>query len=468
MPERILIVEDDATIRMSLNHVLKKSGFEVELAETGREGIELFNRKAFSLVLLDLHLPDTHGLDVLRSMRDSDETTIVVVMTAYPEVRTAIDSIRAGAYDYLNKPFELDELRDMVSRALETRHLRLEVERLRVSAPQAGSVEGMIGGGRQFNELVSVTRRIAAAARVPVLIRGESGTGKERIAQAIHTLSPRSASPWITLNCSAVAEGLLESEMFGHERGAFTDAKATKLGLMELADGGTLFLDEVGDLSPALQPKLLRALETQIFRRVGGQKEIKVDVRFVAATNRDLEKMVRQGLFREDLYYRLNVGVIDMPALRERREDILPLATHFLEEAARLMGTPGGGLDSAAASLLMNYRWPGNIRELRNVMERALILAGDAPVRAVHLPREIVGTQDAPRFDNGESELLSLAEIEKRHIRRVLALCKGNKTVAAKHLGITRLTLRNKITEYGWEEYLERQADDPDARSVNS
>lgn len=455
MAERILIVEDDATIRMTLNHVLIKHGYEVELAETGREAIELFSAKAFGLVLLDLHLPDMHGMEVLRALRDSDETAIVVVMTAYPEVRTAIDSIRAGAYDYLNKPFELDELRDIVGRALETRHLRLEVERLRVRTPQAGPVEGMIGNSRQFNELVSVTRRIAAAPRVPVLIRGESGTGKERIAQAIHTLSPRAAGPWITLNCSAVAEGLLESEMFGHERGAFTDAKATKLGLMELADGGTLFLDEIGDLSPALQPKLLRAIETQTFRRVGGQKEIKVDVRFVAATNRDLETMVRNGAFREDLYYRLNVGVIDMPALRERRDDILPLATHFLNDAARVMGMPSGGLDPAAIGLLMDYRWPGNIRELRNVMERALILAGEESVRATHLPREIVGVQEGART-GGESTLLPLAEIEKRHIRRVLAACKGNKTLAAKYLGITRLTLRNKVAEYGWAEYIEK------------
>ncbi|MGQ0710430.1 MAG: sigma-54-dependent transcriptional regulator [Rhodoferax sp.] len=455
MPERILVVEDDATIRMSLGHVLKKQGYDVELAETGREAIELFSRHAFGLVMLDLHLPDVHGLEVLRSLHESDETTIVVVMTAYPEVRTAIDSVRAGAYDYLNKPFELDELRDIVKRALETRRLRLEVERLRACTPQVGPVEGMIGSSRQFNELVSVTRRIAAASRIPVLIRGESGTGKERIAQAIHSLSPRAAGPWITLNCSAVAEGLLESEMFGHERGAFTDAKGTKLGLMELADGGTLFLDEIGDLSPVLQPKLLRAIETQVFRRVGGQKEIKVDVRFVAATNRDLEAMVKQGQFREDLYYRLNVGVIDMPALRERRDDILALATHFLNDAARSMGAANGGLDPAVIGLLMDYRWPGNIRELRNVMERALILAGDAPVRAVHLPREFAAAPDSPR-SGGESELLPLAEIEKRHIRKVLAACQGNKTLAAKHLGLARLTLRNKVADYGWSEYIEK------------
>lgn len=455
MSERILIVEDDATIRMSLNHVLKKQGHEVDLAETGREGVELFSRRVYGLVLLDLHLPDIDGLDVLRSMRDSDDSAMVVVMTAYPEVRTAIESVRVGACDYLNKPFELDELRDIVKRVLETRRLRLEIERLRTRAPQAGSVEGMIGDSRQFNELVSVTRRIAAAPKIPVLVRGESGTGKERIAQAIHTLSPRAAGPWITLNCSAVAEGLLESEMFGHERGAFTDAKATKLGLMELADGGTLFLDEVGDLSPTLQPKLLRAIETQTFRRVGGQKEIKVDVRFVAATNRDLEAMVKNGQFREDLYYRLNVGVIDMPPLRERRDDILALASYFLDDAARTMGMINGGLDSEVASLLREYRWPGNIRELRNVMERALILAAGEVVQPSHLPRETAAVSESSK-SGGEYELLPLAEVEKRHIRHVLAACEGNKTLAAKHLGITRLTLRNKINEYGWQEYIEK------------
>ncbi|MBI1907417.1 MAG: sigma-54-dependent Fis family transcriptional regulator [Rhodocyclales bacterium] len=456
MPEQILVVEDDTTIRLTLRDVLGKQGHGVDLAEDGARGLALHRANSYGLVMLDLRLPDMHGLEVLRAMRESDPDALVVVMTAYPEVRTAVDCVKAGAYDYLNKPFELDDLKEVVRRALETRRLRLEVERLRIAAPQAGPIEGMIGASPAFLAMTEVTRRIAAAARVPVLIRGESGTGKERVAQAIHNLSPRAAGPWVTLNCSALAEGLVESEMFGHEKGAFTDAKNAKRGLLELADGGTLFLDEIGDLALTLQPKLLRAIETQSFRRVGGQKELVVDVRFVAATNRDLDAMVKAGSFREDLYYRLNVGSIDVPGLRDRRPDILPLARHFLVEAARIMGMPQPDIDASVSALLESYGWPGNVRELRNVMERALILAGGAPIQPIHLPKEISAVSAHGAVAPEDYALLSIDEVEKRHIRRVMEACRGNKTQAAKVLCITRLTLRTKIAEYGWDEFIEK------------
>jgi DNA-binding NtrC family response regulator len=452
MADRVLVVEDDTTIRVTLADVLAKLGHDVTAVESGREALDLSRARDFDLVLLDLRLPDMHGLEVLKALRELDAEALVVVMTAFPEVRTAIESVKAGAYDYINKPFDLDDLRELVRRALETRRLRLEVARLKISAAQPASIEGLVGSSPAFLAMLGVTRKIAAAGRVPVLIRGESGTGKERIAQAIHSLGPRANGPWVTLNCSALAEGLLESEMFGHEKGAFTDAKAMKRGLLELADGGTLFLDEIGDLSLALQPKLLRAIETQTFRRVGAQKELRVDVRFVAATNRDLDAMVRSGLFREDLYYRLNVGSIDVPPLRQRREDILPLARRFLDEAARVTGLPGAELSPETHALLTAYAWPGNARELRNVMERALILSAGAPILPVHLPREV----SAPSLERGASAdpgLAPLEEVEKRHIRRVLEACGGNKTQAAKLLGISRLTLRNKVTEYGWTEF---------------
>ena len=456
MAEQILVIEDDTTIRLTLRDVLEKQGHGVDLAEHGAQGLALYRANSYGLVMLDLRLPDMHGLEVLRALREIDVEALVVVMTAYPEVRTAVDSVKAGAYDYLNKPFELDDLKEIVRRALETRRLRLEVERLRISAAQPAPLEGMIGASPAFLAMVEVTRRIAAAPRVPVLIRGESGTGKERVAQAIHNLSPRAAGPWVTLNCSALAEGLLESEMFGHERGAFTDAKVAKRGLLELADGGTLFLDEIGDLSLTLQPKLLRAIETQAFRRVGGQKELAVDVRFVAATNRDLDGMVKAGSFREDLYYRLNVGSIDVPPLRARQPDILPLARHFLAEAGRMMGIHEPRLDPAAHGLLESYAWPGNVRELRNVMERALILSGGIPIEPSHLPKEITAAKTGrmPAADEDGLTVPPLAEIEKRHIRRALEHCRGNKTQAAKLLGITRLTLRTKIADYGWTEFL--------------
>ena len=461
MPERILIIEDDTTIRLTVRDVLTRQGYEVELADNGKDGLGLFAKRSYELVLLDLRLPDMSGLDVLRSVRETDEQALVVIMTAFPEVRTAVATLKAGAYDYLNKPFENDDLKEAVRRALETRRLKLEVERLRLRIGESAPPDGMIGESPAFLAMLEVTRRIAAAPRVPVLIRGESGTGKEHVAQAIRSLSPRASGSWVTLNCSALPEGLLESEMFGHEKGAFTDAKSAKRGLLELADGGTLFLDEIGDLSLALQPKLLRAIETQTFRRVGGQKELSVDVRFVAATNRNLEAMVRAGSFREDLYYRLNVGSIDVPPLRARREDVMVLARHFIEKAVHTMGVPPPGFHPAVQMFLEDYPWPGNVRELRNVMERALILSGGTTIKPVYLPKEIVGPSEGKPGDAGlgESGLVPLEEVEKRHIRRVLEASRGNKTRAARVLGITRLTLRNKVTEYGWDDFLDKPAD---------
>lgn len=455
MREPILIVEDDNTIRVTVGNFLARQGFDVEVAEDGAQALALLKERTFSLVLLDLRLPDMNGLDILAKVKESDDQPLVVIMTAYPEVRTAVAALKAGAYDYINKPFDLEDLQELIRRAVETHRLRREVE-WRRSQAETCVIEGMIGTAPAFQNMLKTTAKIASAGKVPVLIRGESGTGKERIAQAIHCRSPRADGPWITLNCSALPEGLLESELFGHERGAFTDAKQMKRGLLELADGGTLFLDEIGDLSLALQPKLLRVLETQRFRRLGGQKEISVDVRFVSATHRDLPAMVQSGLFREDLYYRLNVGAIDLPALRERGEDILSLAQHFLEKIAPTLGQSAAQIDRAAEPFLKAYRWPGNVRELRNVMERAAILSEGKTIGLSHLPWEIVG--HAPKPVEGkvqaEGRVLSLAEFETDYVRSVLNRCGGNKTEAAELLGISRLTLRNKLKD-GDEETLE-------------
>lgn len=449
MPEPILIVEDDNTIRVTVGNFLARQGFDVEVAEDGAQALELLKERTFSLILLDLRLPDMNGLDILAKVRESDDRPLVVIMTAYPEVRTAVAALKAGAYDYINKPFDLEDLQELIRRALETHRLRREVEWRRAQSDNC-VIDGLIGDSAPFRQMLDTTARIASAGKVPVLIRGESGTGKERVAQAIHCRSPRADGPWVTLNCSALPEGLLESEMFGHERGAFTDAKQMKRGLLELADGGTLFLDEIGDLSLALQPKLLRVLETQTFRRLGGQKEIRVDVRFVSATHRDLPAMVQSGQFREDLYYRLNVGAIDLPALRERQDDILPLARHFLAEVAPVIGVESPGFEAGVEPLLKAYRWPGNVRELRNVIERAAILSHGQPISSQHLPKEIIGdvaahgTGSSPQFS---ASIRPLADIELEYIRHVLKLCAGNKTQAAELLGITRLTLRNKLRE---------------------
>lgn len=460
MAERILVVDDDATIRETVAEVLGRQGFEVTQAESGEGGLTSARRARFDLMLIDLRLPDMDGLEVMRRVRAIDDHALAVIMTAYPEVRTAILSLKAGAYDYLNKPFDLDDLKGLVQRALETQKLRTEVEGLKARAKHSAPFDGLIGESPEFKDMLDVTRRIAAASRTPVLIRGESGTGKERIAQAVHSFSPRAQGPWIAVNCSAISEGLLESEMFGHEKGAFTDARERKRGLLELADGGTLFLDEIGDLSPSLQPKLLRAIETQSFRRVGGQVEIKVDVRIVAATNRDLVAMIGKGQFREDLYYRLNVAGIDVPPLRRRAGDIVPLVMHFLDQGAAVMGLPRPAIDSGAIQLLQRYGWPGNIRELRNVIERAIILAGGETIAPVHLPKELFARGDEASEISviaapATAKPTTLAEAERRHILFVVERCRGNKTMAARQLEISRLTLRNKLRQYGLDDELD-------------
>ena len=452
MTGRILVIEDDETLRITLQNFLTRLGFQVGTAETGCMGLELAEQQPYDLVLVDLRLPDISGLEVISRMNSGSEDTVKVMMTAYPEVRTAVAALKAGAYDYINKPFDLEDLRSLVERALEVRHLRREVAWRRVQSGDATALE-TVGRSPAFQELMATTGRIAAAARVPVLILGESGTGKEHIAQAIHRLSSRAAGPWVTVNCSALPEGLLEAEMFGHEKGAFTDARQARKGLLELADGGTLFLDEIGGLSLALQPKLLRAIETQTFRRIGSQKETQVDVRFVAATHRDPPAMVTQGSFRQDLYYRLNVGTIEVPPLRERAADIVALADFFLARFAPTVGCRVLHLSEVVQQALMAYRWPGNVRELRNVIERALILCNGESVQLSQLPREISASVEAVLSPVQEAladnEGLLLATVEQRHIQRVLQLCRGNKTRAADLLGISRLTLRNRLRAIG-------------------
>ncbi|MDP1654018.1 MAG: sigma-54 dependent transcriptional regulator [Rhodocyclaceae bacterium] len=450
MNEPILIVEDDATLRVTLSGFLGRMGFDVDAAESVAGALALARQRRYGLILLDLRLPDGDGLSLIGALREIDEEALLVMMTAFPEVRTAVAALKAGAYDYINKPFDLEDLRELIGRALETRSLRREVAWRRAQADGC-DLDGLTGESTAFRELIRVTQKIAAAPRVPVLIHGESGSGKERVARAIHCQSPRAAGPWVTLNCSALPEGLMESELFGHEKGAFTDAKQQKRGLLELADGGTLFLDEIGDLSLALQPKLLRVLETRSFRRVGGNRELQVDVRFVAATHRNLPEMVKAGSFREDLYYRLNVGAIEVPPLRARREDIPALAREFVRAAARAMGIATPVLPSDVERLLVDHAWPGNVRELRNVIERAVILCEDSALTAAQLPLEIShAVSPAPTFAAGAATSpATLAEAEVAHIRQVLAQCAGNKTRAAEILGITRLTLRNKLREAG-------------------
>ena len=452
MTQTILLVEDDDTLRGTVAKFLTRQGFDVVTASDGGSALEQLRSRRFAVTLLDLHLPDITGLEVIATAMDEagDAATapLFVVMTAYPEVRTAVASLKAGAYDYINKPFDLEDLRELIRRAVETHLLRREVAWRRAQSKSA-SADQLRGATAAFLDMLETTYKVAAAGKIPVLIRGESGVGKEKIAHTVHQRSTRAASPWVTLNCASLPEGLLESELFGHERGAFTDAKHSKRGLLELADGGTLFLDEIGDLAPSLQPKLLRVLETQNFRRLGGQNEISVDVRFVAATHRDLRAMTQDGSFREDLYFRLNVAAIDIPPLRERQQDILTLARHFLEKVAPEIGIDVPRMARAVPPLLLAYRWPGNIRELRNVMERAAILSGGGIIEVRHLPKELheEALPVTTAWPTDPAAIRPLGEVEAEYIGHVLYLCGGNKTQAASLLGMTRATLRSKLAD---------------------
>ena len=451
----ILIVEDDTAIRVTLAKFLRRLDFEVSAAESAETAMRHVKSRRFQLILLDLRLPDGDGMDLISRFREIDDNMLIVVMTAFPEIRTAVAALKAGAYDYITKPFDLDEMRELVVRSMETSDLRHEVAWRRSQSQNSDTLAACTDSSPAWRELIEVVRKISAASRVPVLICGESGSGKEGVARSIHNQSPRANGPWITLNCSALPEGLLESEMFGHEKGAFTGAHGQKSGLLELANGGTLFLDEIGDLSPMLQPKLLRVLETQTFRRLGGNREISVDVRFVAATHRNLKEMVTEGHFREDLFYRLNVGTIYVPALRERQADIIPLAQSFLHEAAKALGVNEPVLDPDLKMMLEHYVWPGNIRELRNVMERAIILAAGDRLGFAHLPPEIssIHSGDTAAPEAAIPSPVTLEAMEKQHILHVLEMAGGNKTRAAEYLGITRLTLRNKLKHYGLEQH---------------
>jgi two-component system response regulator AtoC len=453
MKPSILIVDDDEVMRETLSDVLKKRAYEVVAAGSGNGALSAIKKTIIDLVLLDMKLPDLDGLEVLKKIKEFDTEILVIMMTAYSDVQTAVSAMKSGAYHYINKPFELEELKLLIEKGLETKSLINEVRRLR--RQQKGDtlnihIHGVSPQIQNVRELIAM---ISQTQKTSVLIQGESGTGKELAANAVHYNSKRSHRPLMKINCSAIPDSLLESELFGYEKGAFTDAKNTKKGLFELADGGTVFLDEIGDMKPFLQSKILRFLETQSFMRVGGEREIKVDVRIIAATNKDLETLVREGTFRKDLYYRLKVVVVEMPPLRERPEDILLLSNLFVEENNREHGKSVKGLTGEARKLMTQYHWPGNVRELRNVVERAMILTDQETINHEQLPFEL---RNREGYADGaanpapleSSEDFSLEAMEKVHISRVLKKLEWNKSKAAKLLGVSRATLREKIRRY--------------------
>ncbi len=458
MRPSILIVDDDDIMRETLSEVLKKNGYEVYTDGSGSAALLTIKKHIIDLILLDMRLPDLDGLEVLKRIKEFDTDILVIIMTAYSDVQTAVSAMKLGAHHYINKPFELEELKLLIEKSLETQSLINEVRRLHRQQREEGQNTHLYGVSPQIQYVRELIGMISKTNKTSVLIQGESGTGKELAANAIHYNSKRANRPFMKINCSAIPDTLLESELFGYEKGAFTDAKTTKKGLFELADGGTLFLDEIGDMKPYLQSKILRVIENQSFMRIGGEREIKVDVRIIAATNRDLESLVREGVFRKDLYYRLKVMVVEMPPLRNRPEDILLLSNLFIEENNKEYGKKIKGLTEEARKLLVQYHWPGNVRELKNVIERAMILTDQEYISPKFLPFEIRQDErdkniESKDYKNHDFEVVPLDEMEKLYIANVLKKLEWNKSKASKILGISRATLRAKIKKYGLEDY---------------
>lgn len=449
---RILIIEDEKLIRWSLRQRFQEEGLGVEEAEDGANGLSMVANQTFDLVMLDYKLPDMTGLDVLRQIREHDADIVVVMMTAFSSVENAVEAMRLGAYDYVSKPFKMDELMLTVVKALQTTALRREVRDFRAQMKDKFGFSRILGQCESMTRLFALIHDVAASGTSTVFLRGESGTGKDLVARAVHYNSDRAARPFMNITCTAITETLLESELFGHERGAFTDARQQKKGLLELADGGTVFLDEVGDMPPTLQAKLLRFLEEKSFRRVGGVKDIEVDVRVIAATNRDVNKLISEGKFREDLYFRLNVIGIDLPPLRDRGDDVRLIAEYFTDVYAREFRKPIQSLAPDAMEKLMRYNWPGNVRELRNSIERAVLLSKGPVITAQDL---VVGQSSQADTASASSLVklppcgMTLAELEEDLIRQALVATHYNQTRAAKMLGISRDQLKYRIDRYG-------------------
>jgi DNA-binding NtrC family response regulator len=453
-----MVVDDQDSIRHFVSKAMKDEGHDVRSASSGEEALEQFASDPPDAVILDLKLPGMSGMDVLDRIKESNKETIVIMITAYGEISSAVKAMRKGAFDYIVKPVDLDHLILSLNRALESKKLWLEIAHWRKKQLLRFDFDFVVGVSRAMQELMNVVENLARSNTTTVLIEGESGTGKELIANMVHRLSPRRDEPLMEINCASLPEQLLESELFGHERGAFTDAKTQKRGLFELADGGTIFLDEVGEMSLTIQVKLLRVMERMTFKRVGGTHDIKVDLRIVSATNKDLARAVSEGTFREDLYYRLKVVPLKVPALRERRKDIELLAKHFLNHYNTAFSKNFNGVSERALQAMHKYRWPGNVRELKNVIERAVLLYDADLIEPEHLSlgdltgserrRSIQTIEDAISSglpENGIDFDSLICDIEGELIETALRQSGYNQSLAARLLGIKRDKLRYKI-----------------------
>ncbi|TMQ53957.1 MAG: sigma-54-dependent Fis family transcriptional regulator [Candidatus Eisenbacteria bacterium] len=457
----VLVVDDEVLIRKSLTKVLRARGYAVEPASTGAEGLQKVTELRPQVMILDMRLPDTDGLSVLRRVREMDPLLQVIVITAFGDVQSAVDAMKLGACDFLRKPYEMEDIVLAVQAAGQTFRQASELDLYRRQAWRQFSGEEIIGRSGPMREVRELIGKVVRSKATSVLITGESGTGKELVARAIHYRADRAKAPLMEVNCSSFHENLLENELFGHERGAFTDAGDTKKGLVELCDGGTLFLDEVADMSLPTQAKLLRFIDHRNFKRVGGAQDISVDIRIVAATNKDLEAEVRAGRFRGDLYFRLKVVSIHMPRLQDRGDDVLLLARHFLREFARKFQKRFGEISPPAAQMLRDYAWPGNVRELRNLIERVVLLEEGRRLQPEHLSAEFTGrvavaAEAAPAAKDAIA-LPTLAQMEADHIGEVLRLTAGNKSRAARILGISRQGLIEKLRRLRVEEGAGRQ-----------
>ncbi len=438
-------------MRTMLREALEEDGYTVEAAAGGRAGVERVRQGGIDLVVSDVKMPDLDGIDMLREIKAVSPSPHVITITAFGSIDTAIRAVKLGAFDYITKPFDVDQLILSVQKALAERALRSEVARLRDEVQKSYRFANIVGRSAPMQEVFGLIRRLSGSS-ASVLITGSSGTGKELVAKAIHFNSPRRDHPFVALNCAAIPDTLLESELFGYKRGAFTDARSDRAGIFVEADGGTIFMDEIAELSPALQAKLLRTLQEGEIRPLGAARSEKVDVRVVAATNKDLETRLTSGAFRQDLYYRLNVVHIHLPALRDRAEDVLPLAEHFLGRSASKAGKDIRAFHESAKKALCGYGWPGNVRELENAVERAVALCEGPLVREEDLPamlreRRAVETS-GDELGGALARGLTLDELEREYIQRVLAAEGGNKTRAAQRLGLDRKTLYRKLEEY--------------------
>jgi DNA-binding NtrC family response regulator len=453
MKKRILLVDDEAGIRASLKVVLEPA-YETLGASTAQEGLDLFRRESPHLVLLDVVMPGMDGLALLKMIREEDARVPVIMLTGTKTVKTAVEAMKLGAADYLSKPFDVEELRLIVAKTLETGELEREVLQLRAQLAKRYAFHNLIGKSPAMQDIYSKIEQVADT-KTTVLITGESGTGKELVARALHYNSARRERPFIALNSAALPETLIESELFGHEKGSFTDAQSRRIGQFELANGGTLFLDEIGDLSPATQAKLLRVLQEREFTRVGGTQPIKVDVRIITATNKHLDDLVKREAFREDLYYRINVVVLHLPPLRDRREDIPLLAQHILAKRAEGGGRPAQEFTKEALELLTAYSWPGNVRELENVIEQALIWSRGKPIEREHLPAGLVQASlrsEPPGADLPPGQVSlekSVLEFERKMILDALQRTGYVQTRAAALLGISRRMLKYRMDALG-------------------